>query len=207
MQDETIGGYLEALAARVPAPGGGAAAALHAAQGAALLGMVARYTTGEKYAEHKVAVEELIEATDRYRTQALGLAEADAAAFGAVGEAYKLPKDTEEAKAARSAAIAEATIGAARPPAEVVALCVALLGVAQTLLPIGNRNVISDVAAAAEAVRAAAVSARVNIEINLGAVTDSQARKDFETTAGIMVDTVVEGTDAVTAAVRKEIAK
>ena len=48
IRDQTIGEFLDQLAERVPAPGGGAAAALLAAQGAALLGMVARYTTGEK---------------------------------------------------------------------------------------------------------------------------------------------------------------
>jgi formiminotetrahydrofolate cyclodeaminase len=208
MQDQTIGAFLEQLAARVPAPGGGAVAALHAAQAAALLGMVARYTTGPKYAEHAETVEELVEATDRWREWALALAEADAAAFGAVGEAYKLPKDTDEAKAARSAAIAEATVAAAQPPAEVVTFCLgSLLGGAQKLLTIGNRNVITDVAAAAEAIRAAAVTARVNIEVNLGAVTDPEARKQLEMTAGAMVDLLIEGTDAVTAAVRKEIAE
>jgi formiminotetrahydrofolate cyclodeaminase len=207
MQDQTIGAFLEQLAARVPAPGGGAVAALHAAQAAALLGMVARYTTGPKYAEHAEAVDELVGVSDQWRQDALALAEADAAAFGAVGEAYKLPKDTEEAKAARSAAIAEATVAAARPPAEVVLLCVRLLNAARQLLPIGNRNVITDVAAAAEATRAAAVTARVNIEVNLGAVTDPQARKELETIAGDVVDTVVEGCDAVTAAVREGIAK
>lgn len=206
MQDQTIGAFLEQLAARVAAPGGGASAALQAAQAAALLGMVARYTTGEKYAEHAGTIKELIEATDLWRAQALELAEADAAAFGAVAEAYSLPTNSEEAKAARSEAIALATAAAARPPAEVVALTQALLAAAQKLLPIGNRNVISDIAAAAEAARAAAVTARVNIEVNLPAITDTQAREEFETAAGTMADTVIEGFDAVTAAVRARIA-
>lgn len=113
MRDEKISDFLSRLADRVPAPGGGAAAALQAAQAAALLGMVGRYTTGEKYAEHAAVIERIIGETDELRSSALRLAEDDAAAFTAVTEAYKLPKDTDEAKAARSAAIAEALVGAA----------------------------------------------------------------------------------------------
>ncbi len=113
----------------------------------------------------------------------------------------------QEAKQARSAAIASATAAAARPPVEVVTLWLALLAAALQLLPLGNRNVLSDVAAAAEATRAAAVTARVNIEVNLGAITDPRLRAEFETVAGSTVEKVIEGTDAVTDAVRKEIAK
>jgi formiminotetrahydrofolate cyclodeaminase len=206
MQDQTIGAFLEQLAARVPAPGGGASAALHAAQAAALLGMVARYTTGPKYAEHAERIEELIEASDRWREQALALAEADAAAFGAVGEAYKMPKNSEAAKTARSSAIAEALVGAAHPPAEVVLLAATLTRACRQLLPIGNRNVITDVAAAAEATRAAATTARINIEVNLTGITDQKMREQLEDICG-NVDALVEHTDAVTAAVREEIAK
>jgi formiminotetrahydrofolate cyclodeaminase len=121
--DETIAGFLDQLAARVPAPCGGATAALHAAEAAALLGMVARYGDGPRY---------------------------DADAFGAVASAYRLPKDTVEEQAAQSAAIASATAKAARPSACVLAAAMRLIGLAKELLPAANRSVISDVAAAAE---------------------------------------------------------
>src|SRR5436190_10080222 len=91
ISDEKIGDFLERLAARVPVPGGGAAAALHAAQGAALLGMVARYTTGSQYAQHEAAIGRIIAEVDELRVLALRLADADADAFTAVGNAYQLP--------------------------------------------------------------------------------------------------------------------
>ena len=134
--------------------------------------MVARYSTGEKYDEHREAIERIIVETDELRATALRLAEEDEAAFTAVTEAYKLPRDTEEAKAARSAAIAKALVGAGRPPAEVIAVALTVVELAEELLPIGNRNVITDVAAATEAARAAATTARVNVEINLGGIKD-----------------------------------
>ena len=77
-------------------PGGGAAAALLAAQGAALLGMVARYTTGEKYAEHQVTVARIISEVNELRNIALRLADADADAFLAVTDAYRLPRSTDQ---------------------------------------------------------------------------------------------------------------
>ncbi|MBL1101941.1 cyclodeaminase/cyclohydrolase family protein [Streptomyces coffeae] len=205
MRDETIGDFLTQLAARVPAPGGGAVAALHAAQAAALVGMVARYSTGEKYAEHQDIIERVTAESDRLRNEALRLAEADVTAFAAVAEAYQLPKDTDEAKAARSAAIARALADAGRPPAEVVGVAQVVIELAEELLPFGNRNVITDVAAAAEAARAAATTARVNIEINLGGVRDEMVYGEL-TAAAAWVPTLVARAERVTAAVRERIA-
>lgn len=206
MRDRTIKDFLEELAARVPAPGGGAAAALHAAQGAALVGMVARYSTGEKYAEHRETVERIIAESDELRAAAMRLAEDDAAAFTAVADAYKLPRATEEEKAARSAAIAVSLIGAGRPPAAVIALAERVVVLAAELLPVGNPNVISDVAAASEAARAAATTARVNVEINLSGIRDERARTELGAAAGA-VDDIAALAGHVTEAVRKEIAK
>jgi formiminotetrahydrofolate cyclodeaminase len=206
MQEQTIGAYLERLAAREPAPGGGAAAALHAAQGAALLAMVARYTTGDRYAELAGEIAVVTAEADRLRARALELAAADAAAFTAVTEAYRLPRADEEQKAARSRAIAGALAGAARPPAEVVAVARELTVLAERLLPIGNPNVVTDVAAAAEAVRAAAATARVNVEINLGGIKDEGVRAELAA-AVRDVDDIARRSEAVTAAVREAISR
>ncbi|GAB2632034.1 cyclodeaminase/cyclohydrolase family protein [Nocardia goodfellowii] len=162
----TVADYLGELAAKVPAPGGGAVAALHAAQGAALIAMVARYTTRAKDAEHKPVIDRVIEAADACRARALALVDADAAAFTAVGAAYKLPKESE----GRAEAITEALIGAARVPSAVVDEADEILSLAAELLPIGNPNVVTDIGAAADAARAAATSSRLNIEINVASL-------------------------------------
>jgi methenyltetrahydrofolate cyclohydrolase len=204
MRDEKIGEFLGQLADRVPAPGGGASAALQAAQGAALIGMVARYTTGEKYAEHETTVDRVIAESDDLRAEALSLAEADAVAFTAVSDAYKLPRSTDAQKSARSAAIAAAVAGAARPPARLIALAGKVVDLAELLALIGNRNVISDVAAAAEAARAAAATARVNVEINLGGIKDEQVSREVTAEAG-QTDGIIARAERVTAAVRETI--
>src|SRR6516165_10851348 len=110
MRDDTIAAFLDRLAARVPAPGGGATAALHAAQAAALLAMVARYSDGERYDAE--LMNRIVAEADELRADSLALAEADAAAFATVAEAYRLPRESES----RPASIAAALAGATRPP-------------------------------------------------------------------------------------------
>ncbi|MBV9143613.1 MAG: cyclodeaminase/cyclohydrolase family protein [Pseudonocardiales bacterium] len=206
MKDDTIGDFLDQLAARVPAPGGGASAALSAAQAAALLSMVARYSTGEKYAEHAETVRAVLAESETARDRAVQLAQDDAAAFAAVSQAYTLPKATPEEKAARTAAIARALAGAAQPPAATITTAAHLVDLAEILLPISNRNVITDVAVAAELARAAATAARLNVEINLAGLTDEDARRPLlDALAG--VDELVTRADKVTAAVREAISR
>ena len=204
MRDDTIAAFLDQLAARIPAPGGGATAALHAAQAAALLAMVARYSNGPKYDAE--LMNRIVTEADALREDALALAEADEKAFAAVAEAYRLPRTTEQETSARSAAISSATAGAARPPADVVRTALLLVSLAEDLLPAGNRNVITDVAAAAAAARAAAVTARLIIEINLKGITDPVLAEEFGTAAAV-AGTVAERADAIVAAVRAEIVR
>ncbi|WP_329570747.1 cyclodeaminase/cyclohydrolase family protein [Kitasatospora sp. NBC_01266] len=206
MRDLTIGEFLQQLGARVPAPGGGASAALHAAQSAALLSMVARYSTGERYAGVQDAITRILAEAEELGATALRLAEEDAAAFTAVTDAYQLPKATAEEKAARSAAIAQALVGAAQPPADTIAAARRLVALGEELAPIGNRNVLTDVAAATEAARAAATTARVNVEINLGGIKDEAVRAEL-LAATADVDQIAAAAEAVTSAVRKEITK
>ena len=206
MRDETLSTFLRQLAARVPAPGGGATAALHAAQGAALLAMVARYSDGPKYAGHAAVIADVLRRADEMREECLELVAADAAAFGSVAAAYALPRDTGEQKAARSAAIAAALVTAAGPPAAVIAASAQLVGLAEELAPVGNRSVLSDVAAAAESIRAAAATARINVEVNLPGMTDVAARSRYEAAlAGVAA--LVARADAVSAQVRRELAR
>lgn len=204
MRDETIGSFLTRLAARSAAPGGGATGALNAAQAAALLAMVARFSDGPRYDAETVG--RVRAAADGLADEAVGLAAADEAAFQKVVAAYQLPKDTPEAKAARSAAIADALGGASRPPADLMAASVRLVGLAEELLPVANKNVTSDLAAAAVAISAAAVTAQLNIEANLAGVRDKALREGLSATAAL-ADGVTDRAARVIEAVREEISK
>jgi formiminotetrahydrofolate cyclodeaminase len=204
MLDESIGSFLTRLAARSAAPGGGASGALQAAQAAALLAMVARFSDGPRYDAETVG--RVRAAADGLADEGVGLAAADSAAFEKVTAAYGLPKDTSEAKAARSAAIADAMAGAARPPADLMAASVRLVGLAEDLLPVANKNVISDIGAAAAAISAAAVTAALNIEANLAAIKDPALVAELTATAAL-ADGVTDRAGRVIAAIREEIAQ
>ena len=204
MHDESIGSFITRLAARSAAPGGGAAGALHAAQAAALLAMVARFSDGPRYDAETVG--RVRAAADGLADEGIGLAAADSAAFEKVIAAYGLPKDSPEEKAARSAAIADAMAGAARPPADLMAASVRLVGLAEELLPVANKNVISDIAAAAAAISAAAVTAAVNIEANLTSVKDPALAEELRATAALAVG-VTDRAGRVITAIREEIAQ
>jgi formiminotetrahydrofolate cyclodeaminase len=204
MRDESIGSFLTRLAARSAAPGGGATGALHAAQAAALLAMVARFSDGPRYDAETVG--RVRAAADGLADEGLGLAAADSAAFEKVIAAYGLPKDTAEAKAARSDAIADAMAEAARPPADLMAASVRLVGLAEELLPVANKNVISDIAAAAAAISAAALTAAVNIEANLSGIEDPALAGELTATAAL-ADGVTDRAGRVIAAIREEIAQ
>jgi formiminotetrahydrofolate cyclodeaminase len=205
ISSETINDYLARLASREPTPGGGAAAALHAAQGAALVAMVARYTTGAKYEQHAGLVTRIISAADGLVTQALGLADADQQAFQGVIDAYKLPAGTDDLKAARTASIQDALIRAAETPAQLILLAGAVVDLATELFEVANANVISDVAAAVDAARAAATTARVNIDINLVAIKDTDARSRLAEQTDGLEEKVVLAADSLVKRVRERI--
>ena len=111
MRDETIGSFLTRLAARSAAPGGGATGALHAAQAAALLAMVARFSDGPAVRRRDGGPGPGRGGRPRRRggrPRGGGRGRVQKVVIAA----YQLPKDTPEAKAARSAAIADALGGA-----------------------------------------------------------------------------------------------
>lgn len=205
MRDDTITAYLGRLAERTAAPAGGATAAMNAAQAAALLAMTARYCDGPAHAGRAETAGEAIAEADRLRHTCVALMAADGESYGGVMAAYQLPKHTEEQRAARAAAIAAALVTAAGPPAEVITAAGRLLELAQTLQPMVNRSIAPDVAAAAEAIRAAIATSRTNIEANLSGITDPAARDRL---TGIITGTAAleAGAGQVIAAVRARYA-
>lgn len=162
IRDESIESYLGRLASGEPTPGGGATGALAVAEGAGLLAMAARFSAAEEDAR---ASEGLIAAC-------LGLADGDERGFGAVAEAFGLPRDTPEARSRRSAAIQAALAEAVRPPRGIVDAAERALDLAERVLDAANPNVLSDVGAALGCVRGGLTAAAVTLETNLGPLRD-----------------------------------
>lgn len=187
---QTLQEFLGALASEAPTPGGGTAAAVAGAMGAALAGMVATLTLSrEKYAQAHDAVRPIAEAATAARTELLVLARRDAEAYDAVVAARRLPRESEEQKTSRARAVAAATRQAAEIPMETARLAVRLLESLPELVEKGNPNAASDAGAAALLLEAATEAALLNVSINLSGAEDpdfvSRMQKE---TADLQVD-------------------
>jgi methenyltetrahydrofolate cyclohydrolase len=165
---------LEAIASEAPTPGGGTAAAVAAAMGAALAEMVAGVTLSkEKYAASHGAVRPIAEAAREARREFLALAREDSEAYDLVVAARRLPKGTEEEKAARTKRIEEANRQATEVPMRTARAAARLLASLPELVEKGNPNAASDAGSAALLLEAAAEAALLNVGINLAGVSDA----------------------------------
>ena len=165
--------FVAATASKEPTPGGGAIAALTAATGAALAEMVANLTVGKKgYEAVQPEMEALQVKAEEIRNRMLELSQADADVFNIFMNALGLPKNTDEEKAARTAAIQQAYKDAAMVPFEIGELANQIFDLAELASRKGNQNLITDGIIAAINARAAVKSAFLNVRINLSGIKD-----------------------------------
>ncbi len=173
--DQPLGRFLDDLASAAPTPGGGSAAAIMGAMGAALVSMVCNLTLGKKD----------YEAVDAQMREALGEAEAlrqrltdmiaeDVQAFESLMAAYKLARSNDDEKQRRSRAIQDALKQATDVPLACAAACAEVIELSQRVAGIGNRAVISDAGVAVLAGHAGLRSAALNVEINVPSIKDAE---------------------------------
>lgn len=171
--DETIGAFLDGLASSAPTPGGGGAAAIHGAMGAALLSMVCNLTIGKKkYVEVEGELKEILGQSEALRAELTGMIADDVAAFDAVMAAYGLPKGTDAEKEARAAEIQAALKVATDVPLECCRACRKVIDLAQPVADKGNLNVISDAGVAVLSAHAGLRSAALNVYVNAKGLDD-----------------------------------
>jgi len=164
--------FLAELSSDAPTPGGGSVAALSGALGASLTSMVSNLTIGKKkYADVEEDMSAALETAESLRLELTQLIEEDANAFDGFMSALKLPKDTDEEKAARKSAMQQGLVDAASVPLVVMEKCVRVIDVAAIAAEKGNTNAVSDAGVAALVARAGAHAARLNVLINLGGIT------------------------------------
>ncbi len=182
---QPVQSFLDELASAAPAPGGGSAAALSGAMGAALLVMVCRLTIGKKkYADVEAQVQAILEKAEALRQKLNALMSEDTAAFNQVMEAYRLPKESEAEKASRAAGIEAALKEATRVPLETGRACAAVIALAEPLARIGNVNALSDAGVAGVCAAAGLKGAALNVLINLASLSEAgfinQAKAEVE---------------------------
>jgi len=166
--------FFDQVASSSPAPGGGSVAAAAGVLSAALAAMVCRLTVGKKaYAEVKEELTGARDSADQLRGELESLIVEDEEAFNKVMAAFKLPKGTDEDRAARDTAIAEANKGASMVPLTVMKKAVEVLGLARTVAAKGNKNSITDAGVAGLMGMAAVEGAGYNVRINLTSLDDA----------------------------------
>ena len=173
IKDYSIQKFLDELAGSSSTPGGGSAAAVMGAMGAALVSMVCNLTIGKKnYAEVEADMREVLGQSENLRMRLTGMINDDVAAFNQVMAAYGMPKNSDEEKARRTAAIQEALKHATQVPLSCAKVCFEVMKLAKRAAEKGNVNVVSDAGVAVLAVCAALKSAALNVYVNTAAIKD-----------------------------------
>ena len=168
-----IQAFLDELASNSPAPGGGSVAALCGSLGSGLVSMVSSLTIGkEKYRDNWAVMEGIKVKSEGLRAEFIGLMNEDTESFNIFMAAMKMPKATEEEKAARKKAMGEASKTATEIPLRTLEACAELSAIAVTAAKHGNPNTASDAGSAALLAEAAGKAAAYNVRINLPGVSD-----------------------------------
>jgi methenyltetrahydrofolate cyclohydrolase len=173
----TVDGFLDVLSSDAPTPGGGAAGAIAGATGAALIAMVGRLTVDKPgFEDIEQRMRTLVERADAARLAFLDLADRDAHAFDGVMVAFKMPKGTDDERAARSAAIQAGYEQAAAVPLEIARAAVDLMPLAEDATAVGNPQAASDGVSGAAHLYCAVLCAIANVEINAASLKDQGRR-------------------------------
>lgn len=202
--DLEIKEYLDVLQSDAPAPGGGSVSALAGAQGAALLLMVAQLTMGkEKFADYEEICGMAAEKARILYKDLTAAIDEDTAAFNKVSAAFRMPKDTEEEKAARTAAIRGGTLESTKVPYGVMEMCLTGLETAESMVGHSNPNTASDLGVAALNFAAGLKGAWYNVKINLPGIKDEALVKEF-TQGG---EEIVERGEALAHKISQEVVR
>jgi methenyltetrahydrofolate cyclohydrolase len=190
-RDLTVAEFVQVLSSGEPVPGGGSAAAIAGSLGAALVSMVASLSEGRpKYAEHAALHAEAKAAGVRLADRLLSLADEDAHAYAGFGAAMKMPRDTDEQKAARTEALREAARAASQAPFRTVQACLEVVAMAEALAGRSNRNASSDLEVAGMMSVAASHAAAANVYVNLPSIGDEEAAQDLLARTEELVDEI-----------------
>ncbi len=178
--DENLQALLEKLSAATPTPGGGSAAALVGSIAASLVVMVAGVTIGKRaYQPVEQEMRQVLAEATTLRDELVELADRDSASFNAVIAAYRLPQETESARAERARAIQSALKGATEAPYQTALRCYRVLELAEIVVTKGNKSALSDGGAAAVLAESAVQAAVLNIAINLPAISDESVKGQY----------------------------
>ena len=175
LTDKPVTNFLDELASNTPAPGGGSVAALSGALGAALVSMVCNLTLGKKgYDDVQADIQALLAQSEALRAELTDLLEADVAAYSGYSQAAKMPRGTEEEKAARKEAMQAALKTATDVPLQIAEAAAKVMDLCMPAAEKGNKWAVSDAGVAVLVAEAALRSSALNVLITLGSLKDEE---------------------------------
>ncbi len=175
LTEKPVANFLDELASKAPAPGGGSVAAISGALGAALVSMVCNLTLDKKgYEDVQEDIRDLLAQSEALRAELTDLLEADVAAYSGYSQAAKMPRATDEEKAARAEAMQAALQVATDVPLRIAEAAVKVIDLCQPAAEKGNKFAVSDAGVAVLMAEAALRSAALNVLINLGSLKDQE---------------------------------
>ena len=178
--DLSLTEFAQVLGSDAPAPGGGSAAALSAANGISLTKMVCELTLGKKkYAEFEAEIAQVHAESARLQESLLAAIDKDTEAFNLVSAVFDMPKETEEDKAARREAMQQALKEATQSPYGMMEDILTALQTTQKAVGKSNTNAASDLGVAALNLKAGLQGAWLNVLINLSGVKDEAFVADY----------------------------
>lgn len=171
---EPLQTYLDDAASGKPAPGGGSVSACVGALGAALVSMVCNLTRGrDRFAAVDAEMQDLMARSEEARAALEKLLQDDTTAYNRVIAAYRMPRETDDEAAARTAAVQAGLIVAANVPLEICRVALDVCRLSRVAAELGNPQAVTDAGIAAVLGEAAVVGAALNVKINLGSIQDA----------------------------------
>lgn len=204
--DKTCEEFVEVLASKAPTPGGGGASALAGALGVALGNMVGSLTVGKKkYAEVESEIKEMMETSTWLQNELLELVQKDAECFEPLAAAYRMPKETEEQKAAKERVLEQATKAACKVPFEIMEKCCQGIDLCGEFAEKGSVMATSDAGAGAIFCKAALQAASLNVYINTRSLKDRKYAQQANDRADAMLKKYMAKADEIIGAVFAEL--
>lgn len=198
ISEKTCVEFVDVLASKAAVPGGGGAAALVGAIGMALGSMVCNLTIGKKkYAEYEETIKEILSKASKLEKDLLEMIDEDAKGFYPLSKAYGLPTSTDEEKQIKEETMQKALKVACEVPINIVRACHKAIKLHEELVDKGSRLAISDVGVGVQCLRAAILSAELNVVININSIKDEEYVTKVNTEVKELVEDGVKICDEV----------
>lgn len=193
LRDKTVTEFIQEVISDNPTPGGGSVAALVGSIGGALTNMVGNLTIGKKIydgvpEDAKAKMEANQAEIGKLVASLTALIDEDSTAFDGVMKAFKLPKETDEEKQARSSAIQEGYKEALEVPLRCSRECLKVLELQDVFAEYGNVNAITDVGVGTLLAYSGLEGALFNVTINLKSIKDEDYRREIESTVNSLLN-------------------